>query len=256
MKTMTMVLAVSVLALILAGAIPASGQDASSSLLQGKFSKFAFAQIITLDEKGGEGLIYADVNGKLHILRSTPKGWKLEWELTNLGSKIRRFFVRDLEADGTQEIIIATVDGRILVYAMGTYQNVWENLEDNFATIQAIEVANVDDDPQLEFVFIADGRMIIVDGVSKSKQVVSQRTFDATEIIIENIDKDPQVEVILNSGIILDSRFYNVDVAWDKPFGDRIALFDMNNDGMPEIIGEFSDYSLRIFDAYARREVW
>ncbi len=249
-------LVIAVLAFVPAAALPASGQEIPCSLLTEKFCRFPFAQVISLDDQGGCGIIYADVNGKLHILRSTPKGWKLEWELTNLGSKIRKFFVRDIEGDGTREIIIATVDGRILMYAMGSYQNVWENLEDNFTTIQAIEVANVDDDPQLEFVFIADGRMIIVDGMSKSKQVVSQRTFDATEIIVENIDKDPQVEVVLNSGLILDSRFYNVDVAWDKPFGDRITLFDMNNDGMPEIIGEFSDYSLRIFDAYARREIW
>lgn len=256
MRTTTIALAVSVLALVSAVAIPAYGQDAPSSLLQGTSSKFAFAKMIPLDSKGGEGLVYADVYGKLHILRATPKGWKLEWELTNLGSKILRYFVRDLEGDGVQEIVIATMDGRILVYAMGTYQNVWENLEDNFTLIQAIDVANVDDDPQLEFIFIADGRINIVDGVSKSKQVVSQRTFDATEIIVSNIDKDPQVEVILNSGLVLDSRFYNVEVAWDKPFGDRIALLDVNNDGMPEIIGEFADYSLRIFDAYARREVW
>jgi hypothetical protein len=253
---MTIVLAVAMLAFVSAAAIPARGQEIPCSLLMEKFSRFPFAQVISLDEKGGCGIIYADVYGSLHIIRSTAKGWKLEWELTNLGSKIRKFFVRDLEGDGAQEIIIATMDGRILVYAMGTYQNVWENLEDNFTVIQVIEVANVDDDPQLEFVFIADGRMNIVDGVSKSKQVVSQRTFDATEIIVENIDKDPQVEVVLNSGIILDSRFYNVELAWDKAFGDRITLFDMNNDGMPEIIGEFSDYSLRIFDAYARREVW
>ena len=31
---------------------------------------------------------------------------------------------------------------------------------------------------------------------------------------------------------------------------------DMNNDGYPEVVGEFSDYSLRIFDVYAEREVW
>jgi hypothetical protein len=254
MRTMLIALVLSVIAF--APALPASAQEIPCTLLMERFSRFPFAQVISLDEKGGCGIIYADVYGKLHIIRSTEKGWKLEWELTNLGSKIRKFFVRDLEGDGTREIIIATRDGRILVYSMGTYQNVWENLEDNFTVIQVIEVANVDDDSQLEFVFIADGRMHIVDGVSKSKQVVSQRTFDATEIIVANIDKDPQVEVVLNSGLILDSRFYNVDVAWDKPFGDRITLFDMNNDGMPEIIGEFSDYSLRIFDAYARREVW
>jgi hypothetical protein len=256
MRTMTIALVISVLAFGSAAAVPASGQDDQSSLMQGKFCRFPFAQVIPLDSIGGWGLIYADTWGKLHILKSTPKGWKLEWELTNLGAKIRKFFVCDLEADGAQEIIIATVDGRILVYSMETYQNLWENLEDNFSSIQAIEVANVDGDPQLELIFIADGRIYLVDGLSKSKQIVSQRTFDATEIIVGNVDKDEQLEIILNSGIILDSRFYNIEFTWDKTFGDRIMLFDINNDGIPEIVGEFVDYSLRIFDVYMRREVW
>jgi hypothetical protein len=224
--------------------------------MQEVFCRFPFAQVISLDSLGGWGIMYADAYGKLHLLKSTPKGWKLEWEVTNLGAKIRRFFVRDVDANGLPEIIIATMTGRILIYDMEAYQNIWENLEDNLTAIQAIEIANVDDDPQLEFVYLADGRLYIVDGISKSRQWVSQRTFDAIEIAVSNVDKDPQVEIILNSGVIIDSRFYNVEVEWDKPFGDRIALFDMNNDRIPEIIGEFADYSLRIYDVYARREVW
>lgn len=256
MRTMTIALVISLLAFGSTAAIPASAQDGQSSLIQEKFCRFPFAQVIPLDTIGGWGLIYADTWGKLHILRSTPKGWKLEWELSNLGGKIRKFFVCDLEADGAQEIVIATMDGRILVYSMGTYQNIWENLEDSFSSIQAIEIADIDGDPQLELIFIADGRIYLVDGLSKNKQLVSQRTFDASEIIVGNVDKDPQLEVILNSGIVLDSRFYNFEFQWDKPFGDRIMLFDMNNDGIPEIVGEFADYSLRIFDVYMRRELW
>jgi hypothetical protein len=233
-----------------------AGEQYDPYTMQEVFCRFPFAQVIPLDSLGGWGVVYADAYGKLHLLRATPKGWKLEWEVTNLGAKIRKFFLKDLDADGLNEIIIATVNGRILVYSMEAYQNTWENLEDNFTSIEAIEVANVDDDPQLELVYLADGRLYIVDGFSKGRQWVSQRVFQAAEIVIDNIDKDPQMELILNSGVIIDSRFYNVEVEWDKPFGDRIALFDMNNDGIPEIIGEFSDYSLRIYDVYARREVW
>lgn len=250
------VLLVSMLACASSTARAAKAEDVDPSVIQEVFCRFPFAQVIPLDSIGGWGLIYADTWGKLHILKSTPRGWKLEWELTNLGVKIRKFFVCDLEADGAQEIVIATVDGRILVYSLGTYQNIWENLEDNFSSIQAIEIANIDGDPQLELIFIADGRIYLVDGISKSKQMVSQRTFDASEIIVGNVDKDPQLEVILNSGVVLDSRFYNFEFTWDKPFGDRIMLFDMNNDGIPEIVGEFADHSLRIFDVYMRREVW
>jgi len=233
-----------------------AGKQIDPYTMQEVFCRFPFAQVIPLDSVGAWGIMYADAYGKLHLLKATPKGWKLEWEVTNLGAKIRKFFVRDVDANGLPEIIIATVTGRILVYGMEAYQNTWENLEDNFTSIEAIEVANVDDDPQLEFVYLADGRLYIVDGISKSRQWVSQRTFGAIEIAVDNVDKDPQMEIILNSGVIIDSRFYNVEIEWGKPFGDRIALYDMNNDGIPEIIGEFADYSLRIYDVYARREVW
>jgi hypothetical protein len=249
-------LLISVLALAPSAARSAGSAEVDPYVMREVFCRFPFAQVIPLDSIGGWGLIYADTYGKLHLLKATPKGLKLEWELTNLGVKIRRFFVRDLDADGVPEIIVATVDGRILVYSMGTYQNVWENLEDSFSSIQAIDVANIDSDPQLELIYIADLRLYIVDGVTKSKQWVSQQRFDAAEIIVGNVDKDPQEEIILNSGTIIDSRFFNVELAWDRPFGDRIMLFDMNNDGIPEIIGEFADYSLRIYDVYARREVW
>jgi hypothetical protein len=256
MKTTMIAILVSMFALFPATARSAGSEDADPYLMQEVFCRFPFAQVIPLDSVGGWGLIYADTYGKLHLLKSTPKGWKLEWELTNLGVKIRKFFVLDVDANGVPEIVIATVNGRILVYSTETYQNIWENLEDNFSSIQAITVADVDSDPQLELVYIADGRLYIVDGMSKSKQWVSQQSFDAVEIIVGNVDKDAQMEIILNSGTIIDSRFFNVEVAWDKPFGDRIMLFDMNSDGIPEIVGEFADYSLRIYDVYARREVW
>jgi len=234
----------------------AASEQIDPYTMQEVFCRFPFAQVIPLDSVGAWGILYADTYGKLELLKATPHGWKLEWEVANLGARIRKFFIRDLDANGLPEAIIATVNGRLLVYSMDTYKNIWENLEDGFTAFQAIDVVNVDDDPQLEFVYLADSRLYIVDGISKNRQWSSSRKFDAIEIAIANVDKDPQMEIILNSGAIIDSRFYNVEVEWDRPFGDRIALFDMNNDGIPEIIGEFSDYSLRVFDVYARREVW
>ena len=251
----TAIVAVSIL--LAAGAARAGSAGALDPYaMQEVFCRFPFAQVVPLDTLGGWGVMYADSYGKLHLLRATPRGWKLEWELTNLGTKIRKFFIRDLNADGYPEIIVATVNGRILVYSMGNYQVLWENLEDRFTAITAIEIANVDSDPQLELVYVADKRLYVVDGVSKSRQWTSDREFDAAEVVVDNVDKDAQPEIILNTGIVIDSRFLNVEVEWDKSFGDRIVTFDMNNDGYPEVIGEFADYSLRVFDVYARREVW
>ena len=42
----------------------------------------------------------------------------------------------------------------------------------------------------------------------------------------------------------------------DAPFGDRIMVMELNSDRYPEIIGTTKDYSLRVWDVYAEREIW
>jgi hypothetical protein len=247
----------SILFVLLAGVISiGSAKDLDPYTVQEIFCRFPFAKVIPLGDGGNWGVIYADTYGKIHILRYTEKGWRLEWELTNLGAKIANFLVDDIDNDGGLELVISTVNGRILVYSMDDYSNIWENLEMKFENIETMEIADIDSDPQPEFIVLAQEQLHIIDGLNKGRQWVSTRKFTAADIIVDNVDKDPQLEIILNTGIVIDTRFFTVEVEWDKPFGERIMVCDMNNDGYPEIVGEFSDYSLRIFDVYAEREVW
>ena len=224
--------------------------------LQDAFGRFPFARVIPLDNGNAWGMIYADVYGKIYIKRATNRGWKREFEITNLGAKVKMYDILDVENDGVLELVIATMAGGILIYSLDDYTNTWENIEDDFSSIEAFDVANVDSDPQLEFIVLANGTLYIIDSLDKSRQWISERKFTATELIVANVDKDEQMEIILNTGIVIDTKFYVIDLEWDKPFGERISTFDFNNDGIPEVIGEFSDYSLRIFDVYSQREVW
>ncbi len=224
--------------------------------LQDAFGRFPFARVVSLDNGNAWGLIYVDVYGKIYIERATNRGWKREFEITNLGAKVKSYDILDIEQDGVLELVIATVAGRILIYNLDDYTNTWENIEDDFTSIEAFAIENVDLDPQVEFIVLANGTLYIIDSIDKSRQWISERKFTATELIVANVDKDEQKEIILNTGIIIDSKFYVIDLEWDKPFGERISTFDLNNDGIPEVIGEFSDYSLRIFDVYSQREVW
>lgn len=257
MKSCSIVAAVAFVAICL-GFIP--GKTAAAKMdpydMLEAFGRFPFAKVLPLDAGDAWGVIYADVYGKIYLKRWTDNGWKREWELTNLGAKVRGFFIKDVDANGIPDIIIATVSGRILIYSMDGYVNTWENIEDNFKSIEAIAVENIDNDPQMEFILLAEGTLYIIDSIDKSRQWKSERKFVASEIVVANMDMDEQLEIVLNSGIVIDSKFHNIEVEWDKPFGDRIIVFDMNNDGYPEVIGEFSDYSLRIFDVYSEREVW
>jgi len=221
------------------------------------FSRFPFARIIPLDNGSGWGVIYADVNGKVFLNRWSGDSWKREWELTNLGARVRKFFITDVEPDNSPDIVIATVAGRLLIYSMEGYVNLWENIEDDYTSIEAVEMTNIDSDPQQEIVMIANGTLIIIDALDKSIQWKSERKFEGvSEIVVADMDADDQLEIVLNTGIVIDSKFRNIELEWAESFGERIMVFDMNNDGYPEVIGEYSDYSLRIFDVYREREVW
>ncbi len=249
--------AVCLLALVIIASMPGRASAQMDPYeLQAAFGRFPFAKVIPLDGGNAWGLIYADVYGKVYLKRASSRGWKREFEITNLGAKVKKYQILDIDSDGVLELLIATMAGQILIYSLDDYTNTWENIEDNFKSIEAFDAVDIDRDPQVEFIVLAEGRIYIIDSLDKSRQWISERQFNATELIVANVDNDEQKEIILNTGIVLDTKFFIIDLEWDKAFGERISTFDINNDGIPEVIGEFPDYSLRIFDVYAQREVW
>lgn len=219
-------------------------------------ARFPYAIVLNPEDPQHLKFIYTDVMQHVHIYHVEKKLLVLEWETTNLGSKVTALFVHDLFNDGSQEMVIATEAGRILIYGMDDYELIWENLQDPFDKIECMNAADIDRDPQEEIIFVADSNLYIYDSLTKSLEWQSQEDFTAKEILLANVDDDEQLEIILNTGSILDSRFFNVEFQNDKNFGERISLFDINDDGIDEIFGEFPDFTLRIYDIYAEREIW
>ncbi len=218
--------------------------------------RFPFTVVV---ERGGEApdlFIYANFNKNIHIFSLEDGELKLEWQTTNLGSPVTSLLVRDLYKDGQLELLFCTKAGRILIYDLEDYTFQWENLQDRFKKIECMTAANIDLDIQDELIFVADSYLYIYDSDTKGLEWQSQEEVTAREIIVANVDDDEQLEIILSSGKILDSKFYNVELVADIDFGERISLIDINGDGYPEIIGEVGKFSLRIFDIYAERVIW
>ncbi|MEJ2721132.1 MAG: hypothetical protein P8181_08310, partial [bacterium] len=168
-------------------------------------------------------------------------------------------FVADVNADGKFNILVSTARGRIIIYDAYNFERLHENFLEPFRSIDCMTAANIDDDPQLEVIFIAEDHVNIYDGSSAALEWRSQDFYEATEIGVADLDDDPQLEIVLNSGIIIDSRFFNVETYSRKSgetFGRRLKFLDMNGDGHPEIFGEEPGFALKIYDPYAQREVW
>lgn len=219
-------------------------------------TRFPFAVIIPGEKEAKSRFMYADVLQHVHLYRIEKGKLVLEWESTNLGSRVTSLFAQDLYGDGGIEIVVTTEGGRILIYDGQEYDLIWENLQDPFEKIECMCASNIDSDPQAEFIFVANSHLYIYDSKNKNLEWQSQKELHAQEIVVANVDDDEQVEIILNTGTILDSRFYNIEFESDTPFGERISLLDINGDGVPEIFGEFGNFSLRIYDIYAEREIW
>jgi hypothetical protein len=200
--------------------------------------------------------IYTDQSAHLHVERMEDGALVTDWESPALGSRATSMFVTDLYGDGKQKIVVSTIGGRVLIYDLASYQLEWENLQLRYVRIDFMAPANLDNDPQQEVVIIADDRLHIFDGYNRNIQWSSTTTMVASFLVIGNVDDDPQHEIVLNTGKVVDGRFYNIQFQTEKAFGDRIELLDITGDGYNDVVGEFSDRSLRVFDVWRTREVW
>jgi hypothetical protein len=241
---------------ICAWATTAVSEPVDLETLEKLTNKFEFSVKFGSVEEGKLRFIYTDHLNHIHVYRLEDQRFEPDWELTTLGSRVTSMYVTELFGDGRAMLVFSTFGGRILVYDMDGYDLVWENLQDPFQMIDYLVSANLDSDPQQELIFIAEEKLIIYDSLNRNFEWVSTFPVVAQMIRLGNLDDDPQQEIILNTGTIIDSKFFNIEFEWDRPFGARIELFDMNGDGIPEIFGESPDMTLKIFDRYAERLIW
>ena len=75
----------------------------------------------------------------------------------------------------------------------------------------------------------------------------------AHQILIGDVDGDDEDEIVLNDGYVFDARFFDLEWKSPEPFGERMGLLDLDEDQIPEVIGEFQGRYLRIFDIDLRR---
>ena len=237
-------------------AAPALGQEVDLNAMSNLTNKYIQSMQVGTPGTPSHRFVYVNARARLFVYKINEGVLEKDWEAVDLGSKAATMVVTDLNGDGTTKLVVATIRGRVLIYDFDTYNLEWENLQDGYTSIDYMAHANLDGDPQQEIVIIADRLLYIYDGFNKNIQWVSDTEFGAKMFLIGNVDDDPQLEIVLNSGRVVDTRFYNIEFEADGQFGDRITLFDLNMDGYLDVFGEFADFSIRVYDVWAQRELW
>jgi len=234
----------------------AQGPPLTREALQLLSQRFRFFLVIEPTANKPLRYIYADYAQHLHVFAVKDGKSVPEWDSVGLGSPITSLVVKDVDADGKLDILVSTQKGRVVDYDGTDYHLAFENMLRTFSTITCMVTYNLDDDPQDEVLFLADGRLQVFDGLSRREEWSTTETYGGTMLLVANVDDDPQPEIIFNTGVVIDSRFRNVDFTIAGGFTARMSLLDMDGDGIPELISETPDFPLRIWDLRHRREIY
>ncbi|MBT7912320.1 hypothetical protein HN588_00265 [Candidatus Bathyarchaeota archaeon] len=198
---------------------------------------------------GGDTLRIAlgDQYGILRVLEWEGRAFREVWRSRELRSPIREVFVEDIDMDGRQEIIVYTTRGWILFFSVDTYERLWESPENEYSSIRCMALANIDSDPQKELIICSPAAIHAYDPIDHLEEWRSDRPYLAQEMVVGDVDDDGVLELVLNTGPILDSRFF--DLEWEGvDYGERIKLVDIDDDGIPEVIGQSAGRIISVYD--------
>jgi len=201
-------------------------------------------------------LLFGSYRGTLQLFESR-NGKLVEVKTRELWSPVVRIYAADLDGDGQDEVVGYTQNARLFVLRGSDLQDIWNTPEKRFNSISALTLGDVDDDGQLEIVFIADNLLRFYTALQDVEEWKSTITFtNATEIAIGDVDGDGGLDIVLNSGIVLGAVFRDVKWTYTTGFGSRIDLYDIDSDGKLEIVGYGGDGLMRVFDVDERRLKW
>lgn len=234
----------------------ASAQGTAKPLPEGgSLDEFDNLQWLPAREGKPARLVLGDTHGLLHVCEERDGAFAEVWLSRYLEGAINGLFIADANGDSLQELVVFTDQGRFYYLDSEAYNLLWSNSPGEYDKITAQTIANVDDDLQPELIFCAAGRLVIYDGRDHYEEWRSEQTqLASSDILVADVDGDGQDEIVLSDGYVFDARFHTLE--WQSPesFGERLAVLDLDADGILELLGEFKGRFIRIFDIDLRRE--
>jgi hypothetical protein len=198
--------------------------------------------------------VYADWQGLVRHIVTVDGKLRENWRSFPLESPARELLTADLDRDGRQEIIAWTYDSRLYVWTTLGYELVWDSTDEDLGTIQALTVGDVDADPQLELILCSDHRIVLYDGAEFFIEKIGRDEINPLEMALGDVDADGAPEIVTSDGHIIDSTTLLIEWSTD-PFGYPLALFDIDNDDVPEVVAHARG-GIKFWSIQDRRELW
>ena len=206
------------------------------------------------EKRGETAFLYADTKRVVHLYESDGAALRERWKSFPLEGTVKGLFARDLNQDGQPEIVAFTTSSRVYVWETVKFELLWESVEEKWTSLSAMAVADVDRDPALELVVVADNKIVYYDGVEFFREKEGRDYLQPSALLVGDVDGDGAAEIVANDGYVLDTATLNIEWATDG-FGYPISLFDLDGDGVPDVVGETGG-SLTFWSVADQREIW
>lgn len=235
------------------------GQDRNLAMLEAQVRAMAakypsFIPFPKTDKKGGIAFLYADTKRVVHLYESETGELSEKWKSFPLEGTVKGLFAEDLDRNGKLEIVAYTSSARVYVWGTEKFELLWESTKERFESLTAMTVADVDRDPALELVLVANSKIVYYDGREFFREKEGRDFVEPSQILVADVDGDDVVEIVTNDGYVLDSATLSIEWATDG-FGFPMSLFDLDDDGNPDVVGETGG-SLTFWSVADRREIW
>ena len=245
-------------ALLLAVAAPAFAQDEVDDLLfeidvlSAVFN--TFTAFPWTEKEDQASFLVGDTKNTVRQYLYEGGRLREKWKSFPLEGAAKEIFAKDLDGDGRLEIITYTTGARIYVWETEKYSLLWESIEERFESISAMAIADVDRDPAQELIICADNLIFYYDGVEFFREKLGRDFVDPRRMLVADVDGDLTDEIVTNDGYVLDTNTLSIEYATDG-FGYPMNLFDIDNDGILEVVGEKGGV-IQFWDIKDRREIW
>jgi hypothetical protein len=163
--------------------------------------------------------------------------------------------LRVVETGGAQRVWIGRGDGDVDVVDLATRETL-QTLHPGGGQVADFAVADIDNDGALEVAVVTQYQTFLYD----AQTFALERTlaYGGAHAAVGNIDNDPELELVFNTGAVLEVRTSGVTEEWVSSiaFGQRVELADIDADGRDEIVGADAWYLIRAWDAELRSLKW
>lgn len=172
--------------------------------------------------------------------------YDIVWASPQMSPGISR--LRAVSIGGRYKILVGRSNGHLLVYD-GPTLALERDINVTSSAINAILLADVDNDGAEEVALVTSTTTFLRNPVTWASK--GSIAFGGVDAVVGNVDTDPSLEIVYAGGAVVQVNGTSAVQQWNfSSFaaGSYLALTDVDNDGILEVVSARSWYAIDVYD--------